>query len=236
MRAGLRGGQGLTRSDRAATLLALGAGIATIAAVTAATAALASATAMAFAAATLTAALATGFAATLAAGAFAVPARGIAALAVAALRPTAAAAAIASPAALKAVATAFIALAVAFTGSRRSRGRSRRLDAKKTLQPADEAAGALGLRCGRGQAIALLRPGFATGLTWFEALAVAPGFACGRAFEGIHFPGRGRGGLRLAGAWLDAERRALVAPGPLFGGRRFPVGRRALRLGRREDV
>ncbi len=239
----LASSNGSGRSDRAAALLAFGAGVGTaaitagttLAAITATAAAMAAAT-MAFATAAIfatafTAALATMFAAelgtTAAAGALALGARGVAALTFAAamLAATATATAVATTtAALVAFATTFAALAVAFTGRGMRGSGGRGLDAKETLQPGDETAGGLGLSGGRGKAVALLGTRITTWLARFEALTaiaarltggVASGCARLVGLQRIEF--LGRSGLvvtRLAaGAGLDAEGRALVAAG-----------------------
>ena len=194
---------GKARSNRAAALLAFGAGIGAaaiparspFATITAATAPMATAAAMAFATAAI---LATAFAA----GVFTFGARGVTTRAIATLEATATAAT---------VATTFAAFAVTFTGL--SWGGCGGFEAEETFQPRDEAARAFGLR--RRVAVALLRAGVAAGFARFKALTFTTGLAAGIATGlGIHrveFLGGFFRTTGLAGARLDAKRRAIFA-------------------------
>lgn len=203
---------GKARSNRAAALLAFGAGIGAaaitarspFATITAATAPMATAAAMAFATAAV---LATAFAA----GAFTFGARGVTTRAIATLEATATAATVAATSALIAVATTFAAFAVTFTGL--SWGGGGGFEAEETFQPRDEAARAFGLR--RRVAVALLRAGVTAGFARFKALTFTTGLAAGIATGlGIHrveFLGGFFRTTGLAGARLDAKRRAIFA-------------------------
>lgn len=222
-----------------------------VAAISAATAARATATtAIAFATAAITFATAAiitaAFTAMLAlalatAGALALGTRGITLLAIAAVGATATTApAAATTAALITVAATFATLAVPFA-VRRWGGFGRGwLYAEKTFEPADEAAAGFSFWSRGRQAITLLGPGIAARFTGLETGTVAPRAAVGipwtgltraritgsrrRSIQRIELFGRsGIGVARLAGAGLDAERRAILAPGNGFAGVRFPT-------------
>jgi hypothetical protein len=229
-------------------LLAFGAGIgtaaitagATFATIPAATAARATAAAMAFDTAAIvttafTAALASEFAATFAAGAFTFGARGVTTGAISALGATATAAAVAATSALITVATAFAAFAVTFTGVRR--GGSGGFETEETFQPGDETAGAFGLRRCRRETVALFGASVAAGLAGFKALTfttgLTSGISTGLGVHGVKFLGGIFLAARLAGAGLDAERRAIFAARARVARRRFPAGGWALGFGGR---
>ena len=216
-----------------------GTAVAAVSAATAARAAATTTTAIAFAAAAIiTAAFAAMLALALAtAGALALGTRGITLLAITAVGATATTApAAATTAALITVA----ALAVPFT-VRRWGGFGRGwLYAEKTFEPADEAAAGFSFWSRGGQAVTLLGPGIAARFTGLETRTVAPRAAVRiartglararitgsrrRSVQRIEVSGRsGIGVARLAGAGLDAERRAILAPGNGFAGVRFPA-------------
>ena len=190
----------------------------------------------------LTAASTARFALALAAaGALALGTRGIALLAITALgATTTTATAAATTAALIAVTATFATLAVPFTVSSRRGFSCGRLCAEKTFEPADEAAAGFGFWSRGGQAVALLGPGIAARFTGLETGTVASRAAAGiartgvtrariagsrcRSIQRVKVLGRsGIGVARLAGAGLDAERRAILAAGSGFAGVRFPT-------------
>lgn len=221
-----------------------------IAAISATTAAMAPATAtttaaIAFAtAAIITAAFTARFALALAlaaAGALALGTWGITLLAITAVGATATTAtAAATTAALITVTATFATLAVPFTVSSRGGFSCGRLYAEKTFEPADEAATGFGFWSRGGQAVTLLGPRIAARFTGFETGTVAPRAAVGiartgrtraritgsrrRSIQRVKVLGRsGIGVAGLAGAGLDAERRAILAAGSGFAGVRFPT-------------
>ena len=233
----------------------------TIAPISATTAAMAPATAtttaaIAFAAAAIiTAASTARFALALAAaGALALGTWGITLLAITAVGATATTAtAAATTAALITVTATFATLAVPFTVSSRGGFSCGRLYAEKTFEPTDETAAGFGFWSRGGQAITLLGPRIAARFTGFETGTVAPRAAVGiartgrtrnritgsrrRSIQRVKVRGRsGIGVARLAGAGLDAERRAILAAGSGFAGVRFPTRGGTFGFGGREDV
>ena len=146
----------------------------------------------------------------------------------------------ATTAALITVTATFATLAVPFTVSSRGGFSCGRLYAEKTFEPADEAATGFGFWSRGGQAVTLLGPRIAARFTGFETGTVAPRAAVGiartgrtraritgsrrRSIQRVKVLGRsGIGVAGLAGAGLDAERRAILAAGSGFAGVRFPT-------------
>jgi hypothetical protein len=129
---------------------------------------------------------------------------------------------------------------VPFTVSSRGGFSCGRLYAEKTFEPADEAATGFGFWSRGGQAVTLLGPRIAARFTGFETGTVAPRAAVGiartgrtraritgsrrRSIQRVKVLGRrGIGVAGLAGAGLDAERRAILAAGSGSAGVRFPT-------------
>lgn len=176
-----------------------------------------------------------------AAGALALGTWGITLLAITAVGATATTAtAAATTAALITVTATFATLAVPFTVSSRGGFSCGRLYAEKTFEPADEAATGFGFWSRGGQAVTLLGPRIAARFTGFETGTVAPRAAVGiartgrtraritgsrrRSIQRVKVLGRsGIGVAGLAGAGLDAERRAILAAGSGSAGVRFPT-------------
>jgi hypothetical protein len=113
-------------------------------------------------------------------------------------------------------------------------------ETEETFQPGDETAGAFGLRRCRRETVALFGASVAAGLARFKALTfttgLTSGIATGLGVHGVKFLGGIFLAARLAGAGLDAERRAIFAARARVARRRFPAGGWALGFGGREDV
>ncbi len=119
------------------------------------------------------------------------------------------------------------------------RGGSGGFETEETFQPGDETAGAFGLGC-RREAVALFGARVTAGLARFKALTFATGLASGIAaglcIHRVEFLGGIFLATGLAGAGLDAERRAIFTARARVARRSFPAGGRALGFGGREDV